>query len=105
MPRSRELLDGLLLVSRLVKLGGQRLADTLAEGFFNKAARVAAFTANEAFGLHAGLSGRRDSDLNGLGRHAAPPIWTVNLIDPSASDCSLIVCPRLRASIRAFSTA
>ena len=105
VPRSRGLLDGLLLLNALVKLGRQRLADTLAESLFDEAAGVAAFTAHEAFGLHAGLTGRGDGDLDGLGRHATPPIWTVSLIDPSTSDCSVTVCPRLWASIRAFSTA
>lgn len=74
VPRSSGLLDCLLLLDVLVKLGRQRLTDALAECLFDEAAGVATFAAHEAFGLHAGLSGRRDSDLNGLGRHAAPPI-------------------------------
>ena len=102
-PHSRGLLGGLLLLSDLVKLGSQRLADALAESLFNEAAGVAAFAANETFGLHAGLAGWRHSDLYEF--QAAPPIWTVSLIDPSPNDCSVTVCPRLRASIRAFSTA
>lgn len=104
---SSGLLDSLLLTSDLMELGRQRLTDTLAERLFNEAARVAAFPANEAFGLYVGLASRRDCDFDGLrcGRQAAPPIWTVSLIDPSDNDCSVIVCPRLRASMRAFSTA
>ena len=58
VPRSRGLLDGLLLLGVLVKLGRERLTDTLAESLFNEAARVAAFTTHEAFGLHVGLAGR-----------------------------------------------
>ena len=104
VPRSRGLLDGLLLLSDLVKLGSQRLTDVLAESLFNEAAGVAAFAANETLGLHAGLACRGHGDLDGL-IQAAPPIWTVSLIDPSPNDCSVTVCPRLRASIRAFSTA
>ena len=104
VPRSRGLLDGLLLLSDLVNLGSQRLADALSESLFNEAAGVAALAADEPFGLHVGLAGRGHGDLDGL-IQAAPPIWTVSLIDPSASDCSVTVCPRLRASIRAFSTA
>ena len=104
MPHSRGLLDGLLLLSDLVKLGSQRLPDSLAESLFDEAACVAAFTANETFGLHTGLACRGHSDFDGL-IQAAPPIWTVTLIDPSPNDCSVTVCPRLRASIRAFSTA
>ena len=73
VPHSRGLLDGLLLLSDLVKLGSQRLADALAESLFDEAACVAAFAANETFGLHAGLAGRGDGDLNGL-IHTAPPI-------------------------------
>ncbi len=88
----------------LMKVGRQRLTDTLAESLFDEAAGVAAFAANEALGLHAGLACRGHGDLDGL-IQAAPPIWTVSLIDPSANDCSVTVCPRLRASIRAFSTA
>ena len=104
VPHSRGLLGGLLLLSDLVKLSSQRLADALAESLFNEAAGVAAFAANETFGLHAGLACRGNGDLDGL-IQAAPPIWTVSLIEPSVSDCSVTVCPRLRASIRAFSTA
>ena len=88
----------------LMKVGRQRLTDTLAESLFNEAAGVAAFAANETFGLHTGLACRGHSDFDGL-IQAAPPIWTVTLIDPSPNDCSVTVCPRLRASIRAFSTA
>ena len=107
VPHSRGLLDGLWLLTLLMELGGECLVDALAESLLDKAARIAAFTAHETLGLHAGLAGRRDGDLDGLqcGRQAAPPIWTVSLIDPSASDCSVIVCPRLWASMRAFSTA
>ena len=58
VPQSRGLLDGLLLLSSLMKLGRQRLADALAESLFEEAAGVAALAADKAFGLHAGLSGR-----------------------------------------------
>ena len=58
VPRSRGLLDGLLLLRRLVELGRQRLVHTLAECLFDEAACVAAFAANETFGLHAGLACR-----------------------------------------------
>lgn len=87
-----------------MEFGSQRLTDALAESLFNEAAGVATFAADEAFGLHLGLASRGHGDLDGL-IQAAPPIWTVSLIDPSVSDCFVTVCPRLRASMRAFSTA
>ena len=58
VPRSRGLLDGLLLLGGLMELRSERLADTLAESLFHEAARLAAFAARETFGLHVGLSGR-----------------------------------------------
>ena len=58
MPQSRGLLDGLLLLSSLMKLRRQCLVDALAKCLFEEAAGVAALAANEAFGLYAGLSGR-----------------------------------------------
>ena len=58
VPQSRGLLDGLLLLSGLMELGRQRLADALAERLFEKSAGVTAFAADKALGLHAGLSGR-----------------------------------------------
>ena len=58
VPHSRGLLDGLLLLSDLVELGGQCFADPLTECLFDKAARLAAFAADKAFGLHVGLAGR-----------------------------------------------
>ncbi len=58
VPHSCGLLDDLLLLGVLVKLGCQRLTDMLAESLFNEAARVATFASHEAFGLHVGLAGR-----------------------------------------------
>ena len=57
VPRSRGLLDRLLLLNVLVEVGRQRLAGALAKSLFNEAARIAAFTAHESFGLHVGLAG------------------------------------------------
>ena len=91
-----------------MELGGECLADALAESLFQKLAGLATFAASKTFGLHFGLSGRRHGDLDRLKCRefqAAPPIWTVSLIDPSESDCSVSVCPRLRASMRVLSTA
>ena len=42
----------------LMKVGRQRLTDTLAESLFDEAAGVAALAADKAFGLHLSLSGR-----------------------------------------------
>ena len=58
VPHSCGLVDVLLLLDVLVKLGRHRLTDMLAECLFNEAARTTAFTAHESFGLHVGLAGR-----------------------------------------------
>lgn len=58
VPRSRGLLDGLLLLNALVELGRERLAGALAESLFDEAAGFAALAADKAFGLHVGLAGR-----------------------------------------------
>lgn len=102
MPSRGLLLDD-LLVGGLVELGSQRLVDALAESLLYELTGLAAFTADKAFGLHLGLSGRGHGDLDEF--QEAPPIWTVSRIDPSTRACSVTVCPRLRASMRAFSTA
>ena len=102
MPSRGLLLDD-LLTGGLVELGSQRLVDAMAESLLHELTGLTAFTADKAFGLNAGLPGRRHGDFDDF--QEAPPIWTVSRIDPSASACSVTVCPRLRASIRAFSTA
>ena len=71
-----------------MEFGRERFTQALAKSFFDEATRLTALAANEAFGLHLGLSGRGHGDLDGL-IQAAPPIWTVSLIDPSVSDCSV----------------
>ena len=55
---SRGLLLDDLLVSGLVELRRQRLVDAMAESLFQKLTGLTAFTAGEALGLDAGLSGR-----------------------------------------------
>ena len=58
VPRSRGLLDGLLLRGGLMELRSERLADALAESLFHEAAGLTTFAARKTFGLHVGLSGR-----------------------------------------------
>ena len=86
-----------------MELGSERFFDLLAESFLHKATCLAAFAADKAFGLHVGLSGGRHDYLYEF--QAAPPTWIETLIEPSESDCSVNEYPRLRASMRALSTA
>ena len=98
------LLVGLLMTCRLMKFSRQLFAGALTKCLFNELTSLATFTACKTLGLDLRLSRRRDDDFDGLA-HAAPPTETVNLIEPSASDCSVTVCPFLRASSFVFSTA
>src|SRR5271157_478466 len=93
------LIDGLALVA----LSGQLLIRMLTEGLLYELTGFATFAAGEAARLDPGLTPGVDGDLDEL--HEPPPTRIVSLIDPSASDCSVIWWPFLRASILAFSTA
>ena len=87
-----------------MKLSGQLLTGSLSQCLLNKLTGLTAFAASEAFGFHTGLAVRGDDDFDGF-IQAAPPMFTVSLMEPSSSDCSVMVCPFLRASSLAFSTA
>ena len=97
--RLAEFLIGLLA---LVELGGEGLGRTSAQGLLDEPAGLAALAAGEAAGLDPGLTGRADGDPDGL--QATPPSRIVTSIEPSARGRSTTWWPRLRASIRAFST-
>ena len=84
------LLRGLLLNGLLMKLSGQLFAGPLTKCLFDELTGRSAFTADKAPGLDLRLPRRRNDDFDGLA-HAAPPTVTVNLIEPSASDCSVTV--------------
>ena len=84
------LLRGLLLTGLLMKLSRQLFLSSLTQCLFDELTGRPAFTADKAPGLDLGLSRRRNDDFDGLA-HAAPPTETVNLIEPSASDCSVTV--------------
>ena len=107
-PRQRlpllALSNRLLVRGGLMELGFERLVSLLAEGLLDEPARVPTFRANKTFGLDARLTVWCDNDFDGFA-HAAPPTLMVNFTEPSSSDCSVTVCPFLRASILAFSTA
>ena len=81
---------GLLLTGLLMKLSRQLFLSSLTQCLFDELTGRPAFAADEAPGLDLRLPRRRDDDLDGLA-HAAPPTCTVNLMDPSASDCSVTV--------------
>lgn len=87
-----------------MELGRQLFAGALSQCLFEKLARFATFAAVEALGLDGRLAIGGNGDFNALVQ-AAPPTLTVSLIEPSACDFSVTVCPCLRASSFAFSTA
>lgn len=70
-----------------MELIGQTLIGYLPQGVFNELARVAALGACEAFRFDAGLAIWRNDDFDGF--QIAPPTFTVSLIEPSASGCSV----------------
>jgi len=57
---------------------------------FDELTGLTAFAADKAFGLDLRLPCGRDDDFDDLA-HAAPPTVTVNLMEPSTSDCSVTV--------------
>ena len=81
----------------------QLFAGLFSQGLFDKPACITAFVAGEAFRFKPRLTGGTDDDFNDL--HAAPPICTVSLIDPSVRVCSVMLCPFRRAWILVASTA
>ena len=86
-----------------MKLGSQLFVSPLAQSLFNELTGLATFIAREAFGFNTRLTVRCDDDFYRFVQ-ATPPTFTVSLIEPSSSDCSMTVCPFLRPSILAFST-
>jgi len=73
----------------LVELTGKRFLRTISESLLEQATGFAALRTQEALGFHTGFTLGADGDLDGL--QTAPPIWTVNLIEPSGKVCSYTV--------------
>src|SRR4051812_24251498 len=92
------------LVGHLVELGGQALGGAFAQRLLEESAGVLTGWAGKALGLHDDRALGINGDLDRL-QMPPPPTDTVSLIDPSASNRSLTLCPALRASSLAFSTA
>lgn len=87
----------------LVELSRYLLAGSLSEGLLNELARVLARCSSKPLGLDRGFPVWSDKDFDDF--QEAPPIFTVNLIAPFSSVCSVTRCPLRFASILAFSTA
>jgi len=73
----------------LVELTRERLLRTLSESLLEQPTGFAALRTREALGFRTGFTLGADDDLDDL--QAAPPIWTVNLIEPSGKACSYTV--------------
>ncbi len=86
------LLVGLLLTCRLMKFSGQLFAGALTKSRFDELTGLTALAACKTLGLNLRLARGRDDDFDGW-HHAAPPTVTVNLMEPSASEASVTVCP------------
>ncbi len=87
--RQRELFAGLLLLrtGNLVKLRLQMFRRRLAQCLFHKSAGVTTLGTSKPMRFDFGLTVFRDGDLDDF--QDAPPTLTVNLIEPSSSDCSV----------------
>lgn len=87
----------------LVELGGQSFAGLFAQDSLQESAGVLALRAVEATCFQADIAHWGNDKFDCF--HAALPTAMVSLIEPSARDCSVTVCPWRRASSVAFSVA
>ena len=96
----------LLLRDRLglMKLTCKLFVDALAEGLFDKFARIAARLSSKTFGRDNGVTIGADDDFD-TGHTAPPCTLIVSLIDPSAKVCSVTLWPQRLASRVARQTA
>lgn len=103
--RPSELFAGLLLLRtrNLMKLWLQMFRRRLTQRLFHEPAGITTLGTGEPVSFHLRLTVFGHSNLDSF--QETPPTLTVNLIDPSSSDCSVTEWPFLRASSVAFSTA
>ena len=99
------LLSRVLLVSggSLMKLRFELLTHSRAKSRFDSTARLLTVIPNESVGFNFALAIQSDNDDDRF--QETPPTFTVNLIEPSSSGCSVTEWPFLRASSVAASTA
>lgn len=81
-----------------MELGSFSFLDRTAEGLLDKATGLDALAAGEALCFNGRATFGINHDFNTFVQ-AAPPTWTVNLIEPLSSCCSTTECPFFRASI------
>ena len=87
-----------------MELGSFSFLDRTSEGLLDKATGLDTLAAGEPLRFDGRAAFGIDQDFNSFVQ-AAPPTWTVNLIEPLSSRCSTTEWPFLRASILTRSVA